>query len=86
MSIEDKIKYIQEAGLGFVSSGYYYDISYDAVVFELFNKGLINKKKMVKLKLIGEKTNFASRYWLGEDLNSYSILFVNLIYEILNAK
>jgi hypothetical protein len=88
MGIKDKIKYIEQTGFGFYFSSYYDDYSVGAVAFtsRLFEKGLIDEQETTKLKLVANKTNFYRNYWYKDSLNSQSILFINLVYKILNKE
>ena len=86
ITIQDKIKYIEGAGLGFFASLCGDDYSSGAVASNLFKKGYINQQKADKINLISENTNFFSNKYLGKPLNSNSILFVNLVYNILISK
>jgi hypothetical protein len=88
MTIEDKIKYIEQTGLGFLCSVYHFGISFGAVAFtsQLFNKKLINIDVYNKLKIISETTNFPDNYWNKKSLNSNSILWANLVYNILKTQ
>jgi hypothetical protein len=85
MSTEDKIKYIDSKlpGLGFCRSHYLVDLSDGAVAFtsRLFEKGVITLEESNKLKLF--RTNLFDHTYLNKKLTSQSILFVNIIYNIL---
>jgi hypothetical protein len=86
MTTEKKIKYIDSKlpGLGFDRSHYYYDDSTGAVASRLLDRKIIDKHTYEKLKLIGKKTNFWNNHYRSESLNSQSILWINLVYNILS--
>ena len=87
MTIKDKIKYIEKAGLGFRRSCYYGDCSGDLVAcYNMLEKKLITENEFNKLKLLTQKTNFWRNYHYSDELNSQSILFINLVYNILTKK
>jgi hypothetical protein len=84
MTIQDKIKKIEDyTGLVFCGSYFSFGISSGSVAFFLFKKGLMDEQILIKIKSIGQKSNFWENYMWGNNLNSHSILFVNLVYEII---
>jgi hypothetical protein len=84
MDTKDKIKYIEKfTGLVFSSSGYDTDYSYGSVSSFLFDNKIISQEIYNKIKIITGKTNFFGNFYLNKPLNSYSILFVNLVYNII---
>ena len=83
MKIEDKIKYI-EASLGFDFSYYGNNISIETITCGcMLKRSLITEKVKDKLLLISKQCNFKDNYLSKKPLNNQSILFVNLVYEIL---
>lgn len=87
MTIQDKIKYIEnKAGLGFGGSDYDGDFSSESVTKWLLKKDFINQNKYNKLITLTNSTNFLKNYYYKEPLNSESILFVNLVYNIIKDK
>lgn len=83
MKIEDKIKYI-EAGLGFDFTYYGDNISIEAIICScMLKRSLITEKVKDKLLLISKQCNFKDNYLSKKPLNNQSILFINLVYEIL---
>lgn len=84
MKIEEKIKYIEKfTGLVFDSSYFDLDDSSGAVARKLRNMEVINQSNFDKIFPLTNKTNFWSNYIDEKPLNSYSILFVNLVYNLI---
>lgn len=84
MSIQEKIKIIENAGLSFGFSDCHRDSSFGSISSNLLKRGLINSEMVNKIISIGKTTNFWDYYIYDKPLNSQSILFINLVYNIID--
>lgn len=85
MTIENKISYIAnypslDWSMGWGFQQYSAD---DILSIRLKQKGFINKNLFTKFSKLN--VNFYNHLWRDENLNSDSILLINLVYKILKA-
>lgn len=90
MSIQEKIDLInsklKELGSAWSVDRDCVDYSAAALPGFLLKKELISESIKSKISSIGSKTNFYNNKYRNEKLNNNSILYVNLLYNILFEK
>jgi hypothetical protein len=85
MTIKEKIKYIENyPSLGWSVRGDYYWYGDSGLPGCLKRNNFITQEQYQKL--IKFNTNFSDYYWKNKELNSQSVLLINLVYKILKNK
>lgn len=83
MTIEEKIRVISKiTGVSFINGGWYTD-SFVGITYFLYKNNLISSNDYKKLQTIHSRNNFVSHCRLQVPLNNESLLFINLVYNII---